>query len=44
MDEFYQVATQAHAVAEQEKDSELREELIEVADEYAELIRLLREL
>lgn len=42
MDEFYQVATAARTVAEQEKDPELREELIDTADEYAELIRLLQ--
>lgn len=43
MDEFYQVATHARAVAEQEKDADRREEMLEAADEYAELIRLLKE-
>jgi hypothetical protein len=42
MEEFYQVATEVRGLAEQEKDPDRREELLEAADEYAELIRLLQ--
>lgn len=43
MEEFYRVAAQARVVAEQEKDPELREELLDTVDEYAELIQLLKD-
>lgn len=43
MYEFYRVAEGARDVAEKEKDPELREKLLEAADEYAELIKLLKE-
>lgn len=43
MEEFYRVASEARVIAEEEKDPIQREELLETADEYAELIMLLRE-
>jgi hypothetical protein len=38
MEEFYQVATEA----EQETEPDVREELLDAADEYLELIQLLQ--
>jgi hypothetical protein len=43
MEEFYRVAAEVYALVQQETDPTQREELQETADEYAELIQILRQ-